>query len=253
MSLPKIAPPFYRIAARDGAFVGGLMRPMGAELAWEAWPPHGLEPVNDTAARIAVYYRKSQAIAGFPRSPRHVEHGLYLPGVLPRFGAPVPNSIVTPKGSEILGLVAESDLDRGLPTPPEYAMIADHRIGRRDLKRGERFHFIGWPITELFAPVNAPAHEVAAYFARHHENSKLLGGPWCCLRGLFLPPLAEPQRDGKPLPLDRVKYADAIAAEIANVKPTVPITGPPVTTRSGFTTGVSRLPASALLNAGDQE
>jgi enamine deaminase RidA (YjgF/YER057c/UK114 family) len=39
-----------------------------------------------------------------------------------------------------------------------------------------------------------------------------------------LPPLEEPQRDGKPLALDAKKYANAIAGEIASVKPPMPIT-----------------------------
>lgn len=255
MTLSKIDPPLSRVTATDGVFVGGLMRRMGEEVIADSWPQPGLEPANSTARSIAAYYRRWQAVPFFPKSPWNAALGTYyLPGILPRVGRSLPPSPFNPQGSEILGLVPEGDVDRSLPAMPEYRMLlGKQRIGRRDLSQGEQFFFVGWPVAKMMAAVNAPAHQVVAYFAKHHDNPKLLGSPWCWARGLALPALEEPERNGKPLPLDQVRYRDAIAGELATVRPSVPITGPPVTTPSGSRSGVNRLPASALRNAGDQQ
>jgi hypothetical protein len=241
-SLPSIEPPQWRVIDPNGAFVSGQMRQRGDVLVHEGWPPNGrgLEPANDSAKRVQKYWLLHHAQPGFPKSPRHPEHGLFLPAILPKFGQSI-------AGPYIIGLLPPHEVDRGLLSPPEYRMAGDMRVGQTDLNRGDRCYFLGWP-SSMFEPENHPAEQVSAYFARNHEHPKLLTGPWCHLRGLFLPVLPElPRHDGKPLPLDTVKYADAIAGELATVRPPNPITGVPETTRSGTSSGVNRLAESALI------
>jgi hypothetical protein len=142
----KFEPPRY-IVLKD-SFVGGSFYNAGTVAAYGGWPTPYLQPQNSTAEKIAAYHMRWQAQPGFRGSPFHAAHGLYLPALLPRCAPPTPNA---PIGSEILGLVAERDIDSLLP-PPKYKMLKAHLVGRRELAAGEEFYFIGWPISELMAP-----------------------------------------------------------------------------------------------------
>jgi hypothetical protein len=106
-----------------------------------------------------------------------------LAGVLDR-GAPV--TLHSAAGSELPAPVKKGDAIEEMPV---YASEGVELVGKAQLKPGEHFHFLGWPL-DRFAAVNAPAQAVKEYFARNKHHPDLLSSPWCCLhRTVVLPEL----------------------------------------------------------------
>jgi hypothetical protein len=85
---------------------------------------------------------------------------------------------------------------------PLYGPGKLRHIGRRPVKAGEVFAYLGWP-DERMEPANDIARAVAAYIAEHHAHPHLLSAPWCCYReSTYLPELPAVGKSGHvPFPL----------------------------------------------------
>jgi hypothetical protein len=229
----QLEAPVYVIANPAGLFLGGQMRKAGDEVGHAGWPKHGMTPLNESARRVSAYHARHGLEPFLPKGPLHHTHGFYLPAMLPRITNDVRRGAFNPHGSELPSPVPESER-----TPDMPAYVAQERVlpqqrgqdgprtriikqvGSRKLEPGEAFAFLGWPGPD-FAPANAVAAKVAAYFAENGRHPDLLPSPWCCYRQALFLPVLTPQTfatraypDGSYRPIDPT--APAVVAEIEN-------------------------------------
>jgi hypothetical protein len=193
--------PRYRVVKDDGVYANGQVYPKGAEITFDGWPRHGLEPLNAEARRIHRYYtRRHAAWGGLPASPWSAAHrDFWLPGLPLQLD-----------GAEPAGFVPDHEVDPTLPALPEYELTMPHWCGKIEFQAGEHIRWIGWPADDMTA-VNHPGRLVAAYFAEHREHPRLEArGPWCWFKGLHLPKL-ERRTPRVPTPGENV---GAIASEV---------------------------------------
>lgn len=204
----QIEAPLYRVL-RD-APINGIVRRAGSIIECENWPSRQLEPVNESAAAIAEFWTKYQAVPGFPRSPYVLQFMTwYLPGALPRSAPPSPVGGIDShgrrnrEGAELPNPVPASAV---LPGMPAYRVVERRmaprgsdghlwvrriqQVGQHHLEDPEEVVVLLWFPTADFTPANRPAELVMTYHAANMGNAAMLPSPYCHIRrGVFLPEL----------------------------------------------------------------
>jgi hypothetical protein len=174
----------------------GIPYAAGVEISVSGWPGADVEPINESARRIAGWLGRFGSHLLKPHSPSNaLAGGIYLPGVLPDFG-PVGvfnHHFDTPQNSTVAP-VRESEVLAGMPL---YTVNVDLHLGKTHVPAKTEFAFLGRPL-EGFEPVNEGAKAVTAYYADNKDNPALLPSPWCCYRqDVALPDLPEQPADPK--------------------------------------------------------
>lgn len=186
--------PRYRVVA-DSFYLYSIHRPKGSEFEHLGWPIKGLEPINESAKKIAAYHARNALNPFLPLSP--YDRGLtrfFLPAViawpgLPRRIHPVPE--VGP----VYRVTREGDIDG-------------------DVKVGDFVCLLSWPDgfkhhpavgAAAVEPANEAARTVSAYYEKFRDHKGLRSSPWCEFEGsLILPELQAPAMPSN-------KYFDASA------------------------------------------
>jgi hypothetical protein len=197
--IERIEPPTFR-TVRLASIHGISFKPGEQTDGRNEWPNLGaFEPVNETARTIASYAQRFGHSRCFPSRPwSEAFNCLYLP-------AQLPDGFVVHEAS---GPRDNHPTYEDPPGAPHY--IANHSVhfaGRVTIPAGRPFAWLRWPLKGWRA-ANEPAAQVVRYGAEYggehpHPDLKHVVGPFCELRGLFLPelrPLNEkPARSSPPI------------------------------------------------------
>jgi hypothetical protein len=174
---------------------GGIPYKAGVEIRVSGWPSNDVEPLNESAKRIMDWLGRFGRHPLKPVTPHNdlVGH-LYLPGVLPNFGAPrVFNPIFDKPKNSTISPVRESEVVEGMP---RYKSSQDQLLGKTSVPAGTEFCFLGWPL-DSFTATNKPANEVKAYHVENYDNPALLPSPWCHYAQAVVLPTLPPVKDEK--------------------------------------------------------
>ena len=193
-----LAPPRFRTIGPGWVVVGAMPQKPGFEFDLDGgWPPAaGVEPINESARRVAEFFALHRLNAYKPETVFNRQHQRFL--------------LLEPDMDPRSVSVRVVPADKVLPGMPKWKSLQDFRAAaaRRQFPHhhvgvGTELVIVTWPRTFTAGfeldPANEEAERVAEYYAANQDNALIAESPWDWYsQSLFLPELSPVVRQRTP-------------------------------------------------------